>query len=282
MCMEQPPVWFVTGASAGFGRALVREIMARGDRVVAAARRPEDVADLVARAPDRCMAVQLDVTSGAAIDAAVTAAFDRFGAIDMLVNNAGYGFLSTIEEAEAQAVERQFATNVLGPAALMRAVLPGMRARRSGFVVNISSTAGARGFAGSGYYSASKAALEAMTEALAAEARDLGIRAMIVCPGPFRTDFFGRSIDLPDTEITDYTATLTQRRAYAAADGTQKGDPARGAKIIIDTVLGDAPPLRLVLGAQALPTIVAAHEAKIADLQWSETVAPLADFPEGE
>lgn len=274
--------WFVTGASAGFGRALVRDILLRGDRAVAAARRPEDVTDLVALAPDRCMAVRLDVTSGAAIEAAVTAAIERFGAIDILVNNAGYGFLSTIEEADVQAVERQFATNVLGPAALMRAVLPGMRARRSGFVVNISSTAGARGFAGSGYYSASKAALEAMTEALAAEARDLGIRAMIVCPGPFRTDFFGRSIDLPETEIADYASTLAQRRAYAATDGTQRGDPARGAKIIIDTVLDEAPPLRLVLGAQAHPTIVAAHEAKITDLQWSATVAPLADFPEGE
>lgn len=280
--MGQSPVWFVTGASSGIGRALVRDIISRGHRTVAAARRPDDVADLVALAPDRCMAVPLDVTSGAAIDAAVAAVIDRFGAIDILVNNAGYGFLSTIEEADAQAVERQFATNLLGPAALMRAVLPGMRARRSGFVVNISSTAGARGFAGSGYYSASKAALEAMTESLAAEARDLGIRAMIVCPGPFRTDFFGRSIDLPDTEIADYAATLAQRRAYAAANGRQRGDPARGARIIIDTVLGNAPPLRLVLGTQAHPTIVAAHEAKIADLQWSETVAPLADFPEGE
>lgn len=282
MRMDQPAVWFVTGASAGFGRALVREIVARGDRVVAAVRRPAAVADLVAMAPDRCMAVRLDVTSGTEINAAVAAAIAHFGAIDILVNNAGYGFLSTIEEADAQAVERQFATNVLGPAALMRAVLPGMRARRAGFIVNISSTAGARGFAGSGYYSASKAALEAMTEALAAEARDLGIRAMIVCPGPFRTDFFGRSVDLPDTEIEDYATTLAQRRSYAASDGQQRGDPARGAKIIVDTVVGDAPPLRLVLGAQAQPTIIAAYEAKIADLHWSETVAPLADFLEGE
>jgi NAD(P)-dependent dehydrogenase (short-subunit alcohol dehydrogenase family) len=277
--MSGMKTWFVTGASSGFGAALVREILSRGDNVVAAARKPEAIASGDAA---RLLAVTLDMTRPADIDAAVAAAIARFGAIDVLVNNAGYGLLSTIEEADAEAVRRQFETNVLGPAALMRAVLPGMRARRSGFVVNVSSTAGARGFAGSGYYSASKAALEALTEALAAEAAELGIRAMIVSPGPFRTDFFGRSLDLPASEIDDYAATVAQRRAYAAGDGRQRGDPARGARIIVDTVLGADPPLRLVLGGQAHPTIVASLQAKIADLGWSETVAPLADFPEGE
>jgi len=273
--------WFVTGASSGFGRALVEEILARGDQVVAAARQLKDVAILAGISAERLFSVQLDVTNREEIDASITAALDRFGAIDVLINNAGYGFLSTIEEAEDEAVRRQFDTNLFGPAALMRAVLPGMRARRSGFIVNISSTAGARGFAGSGYYSASKSALEALTEALAAEAAELGVRAMIVCPGPFRTDFFGRSINLPASEIADYATTLAQRRSYAASNGQQRGDPARGAKIIVDTVLSDAPPLRLVLGGQAWPTIVKSLEGKIADLGRSEQVAPLADFPEG-
>jgi NAD(P)-dependent dehydrogenase (short-subunit alcohol dehydrogenase family) len=277
--MSGMKTWFVTGASSGFGAALVREILSRGDNVVAAARKTKAVASGDAA---RLLAVTLDMTCPADIDAAVAASIARFGAIDVLVNNAGYGLLSTIEEADAEAVRRQFETNVLGPAALMRAVLPGMRARRSGFVVNVSSTAGARGFAGSGYYSASKAALEALTEALAAEAAGLGIRAMIVSPGPFRTDFFGRSLDLPAGEIDDYAAIAAQRRAYAAGDGRQRGDPARGARIIVDTVLGADPPLRLVLGGQAHPTIVASLQAKIADLGWSETIAPLADFPEGE
>ncbi|WP_176593552.1 oxidoreductase [Sphingobium sp. EM0848] len=274
--------WFVTGASSGFGRALVQEILARGDQVVAAARQPKDVAMLAEISVERLLPVQLDVTNAQEIKASITAALDRFGAIDVLINNAGYGFLSTIEEADEEAVQRQFNTNLFGPAALMRAVLPEMRARRSGFIVNISSTAGARGFAGSGYYSASKAALEALTEALAAEAAELGVRAMIVCPGPFRTDFFGRSINLPASEIADYATTMAQRRSYAASNGQQRGDPARGARIIVDTVLGDTPPLRLVLGGQAWPTIVKSLEAKIADLGWSEQVAPLADFPEGE
>lgn len=274
--------WFVTGASAGFGKALVREIVTRGGNAVAAARNVDDCADLVALAPDRVMAVTLDVTSPDQIAHAVAAALDRFGAIDVLVNNAGYGFLSTIEEASDVDVRRQFETNLFGPAALMRAVLPAMRARHSGFIVNVSSTAGSRGFAGSGYYSASKAALEALTEALAGEARELGIRAMIVTPGPFRTDFFGRSMSLPETEIADYATVIGQRRTYAASQGQQQGDPARGAAIIVDTVTGPNPPLRLVLGGKAQPTIVAAYQAKIADLAWSIDVAPRADFPKGE
>lgn len=274
--------WFVTGASAGFGKALVREIVARGGNAVAAARKPGDVSDLVALAPDKVLAVQLDVTDANLIERAVDAALARFGVIDVLINNAGYGFLSTLEEASDADVRRQFETNVFGPAALIRAVLPSMRARRSGFVVNVSSTAGSRGFAGSGYYSASKAALEALTEALAVEARELGIRAMIVSPGPFRTDFFGRSLQQPETALPDYAHIADQRRAYAASQGRQQGDPARAAKIIVDTVTGPSPPLRLALGGHAQPTIVSAFEAKIADLAWCAQVAPLADFPEGE
>jgi len=274
--------WFVTGASSGFGLALVQGIIARGDQVVAAARKPEDIARLAALSPNQVLAVRLDVTEGEEIKAAVAEALDRFGAIDILINNAGYGLLSTVEEAEEEAIRRQFDTNFFGPAALIRAVLPSMRARRSGFIVNVSSTAGARGFAGSGYYSAAKAGLEALTEALAAEAGELGIRGMIVSPGPFRTDFFGRSIDLPATEIADYATAIEQRHGYAQLSGRQQGDPVRGARIIIDTVTGENPPLRLVLGGQAQPTIVAALEAKIADLAWSRDVAPRADFPEGE
>ncbi|MBB35053.1 MAG: short-chain dehydrogenase/reductase [Hirschia sp.] len=272
--------WFVTGASAGFGKAIVREVIARGGNAVAAARNPDDIADLVSEAPERVQAVKLDVTSDDQIAQSVSSALTRFGQIDVLVNNAGYGFLSTIEEAEDGAVRRQFETNLFGPAALMRAVLPGMRERRDGYIVNVSSTAGSRGFAGSGYYSASKAALEALTEALADEARGLGIRAMIVAPGPFRTDFFGRSMQLPDNEIADYANVLSQRQALASMDGQQRGDPVRGARIIVDTVMGENPPLRLVLGGQAQPTIVGAYRTKIADLAWSETIAPQADFPD--
>ena len=274
--------WFITGASAGFGKALVREVVARGGNAVAAARNPADAEDLVALAPQRTLAVKLDVTEPNDITCSVQAAIDRFGAVDVLVNNAGYGFLSAIEEAGDTQVRHQFEVNVFGPAALMRAVLPDMRARRTGMVVNISSTAGTRGFAGSGYYSASKAALEAMTEALAREAESLGIKAMIVEPGPFRTDFFGRSIRLPEREIADYGGLAEQRRNYAALDGRQRGDPTRAARIIVETVLESNPPMRLILGGAAWETATQAFRDKLTDMERSREVAPRADFPEGE
>ena len=273
--------WFITGASAGFGKALVRDVLGRGGNAVAAARNPADVEELVALAPDRCLAVKLDVTEPGDIADSVQAALDRFGAVDVLINNAGYGFLSTIEEAGDSQVRHQFEVNVFGPAALMREVLPAMRAQGAGTVVNISSTAGTRGFPGSGYYSGSKAALEAMTEALAREAGALGIRAIIVEPGPFRTDFFGRSIRMPEKEIGAYAAALEQRRAYAASAGQQRGDPVRAARIIIDTVLEPEPPMRLILGGAAWDTATGAFRDKLADMERSRELAPLADFPEG-
>ena len=274
--------WFVTGASAGFGKAIVREVLARGGNAVAAARSPADVEELVAIAPDRVLAAKLDVTEAGEIDASVQAALGRFGAIDVLVNNAGYGFLSAIEEAGDDQVRHQFEVNLFGPAALMRAVLPGMRARRSGFVVNVSSTAGTRGFPGSGYYSGSKAALEALTESLAKEAATLGIRALIVEPGPFRTDFFGRSIRMPAREIGDYEAAVATRKMNVAADGQQRGDPARAARIIVDTVTSADPPMRLILGGRAYDTATQAFRDKLTDMERSRDLAAQADFPEGE
>lgn len=277
--IAQDAVWLVTGASAGFGREIVREVAARGGRVAAAARDPASVADLVALAPDRVLAARLDVTSAAQIEAAVAATLGRFGRIDVLVNNAGYGLMATIEEGDDAAVRRLFETNLFGAATLMRAVLPGMRARRTGMVVNVSSTAGTRGLPGSGYYCASKAALESLTEALAAEVAPLGIGAMIVAPGPFRTAFFNRSIAVAETGLADYDHIATQRDAWLAMDGAQRGDPARGARIIVDTVLSADPPLRLLLGGMSVSGSTAAYEAKLAQVAACAAIAPLADFP---
>lgn len=274
--------WLITGASAGFGKELVREILARGGNAVAAARNPADVDDLVAIAPNRVLAVRLDVTKQDEIDASVDAAIARFGAIDVLVNNAGYGFLSAIEEASDEQVRHQYEVNLFGPAALMRAVLPGMRAKRSGFIVNISSTAGTRGFAGAGYYSSTKAALEALTEALAGEAASLGIKAMIVEPGPFRTDFSGRSIQHPANIIEEYEAAMQARTWSETMHGKQRGDPVRAARIIIDTVTSDTPPMRLVLGGKAFETATQAFRDKLSDMELSRDIAPQADFPESE
>jgi NAD(P)-dependent dehydrogenase (short-subunit alcohol dehydrogenase family) len=234
--------WLVTGGSAGFGREIVRAALARGARVVATARNPDHATDLVALAPDRVATAALDLTRPETIAPALAMARARFGAIDVLVNNAGYGLMATVEEAGDHAVRRLFETNLFGPAALIRAVLPEMRRRRSGLVINVSSTAGSRGLPGSGYYSASKSGLEMLTEALALEVADLGIRAMIVAPGPFRTDFFRRSIDTADAGLADYAAIRTQREAWLALDGAQRGDPARGAAMIIEAALSADPP----------------------------------------
>ena len=272
--------WFVTGASTGLGREMVREVLARGGNAVAAMRDPAMAAGL--DGGDRLLVVPLDVTRPDAVTAAVKAALARFVRIDVLVNNAGYGLLSTLEEASDDAIRTQFETNLFGPIALMRACLPAMRAQGSGLVVNVSSTAGSRGFAGSGYYSASKAGLEALTEALDGEARELGIRGMIVAPGPFRTEFFGRSIRAPETEIGAYAPVIAARHAYIAFDGKQQGDPVRAAKIIVDAASSDDPPLRLPLGGDACETIAAAHQAKVDQVRACAALAPLADYPPGE
>jgi len=275
-------VWFVTGASTGLGKAVAREALARGHKVAAAARDPDDVADLAGAFPEHVLPVTCDVTQKTQIEDAIAATFARFGAIDVLVNNAGYGFLSTIEEASDKQIERQFAVNLFGPIALMRAVLPHMRERKSGFVVNLSSTAGSRGFPGSGYYSATKAALEALTEALAGEAAAFGVRSMIVAPGPFRTDFFGRSVERPGKSIPEYSSIAQTREGYLKTDHQQRGDPDRAARIIVDSVLSPMPPLRLPLGAGAPETICSAYRKKIADIERNASLAAQADFPEGE
>ncbi|QQN75271.1 SDR family NAD(P)-dependent oxidoreductase [Croceicoccus sp. YJ47] len=273
-----PPVWFVTGASAGLGRALVSEIARRGDMAIAAARNTDDVGDLVDLAPERVLPVRCDVTDEAEIAHAVRDAEERFGRIDVLVNNAGYGLLSTLEEAGSDQIERQFAVNLFGPIRLMRAILPGMRRRGRGTIVNISSSAGSRGIPGSGYYCASKAALEALGEALAGETENLGIRSMLVTPGPLRTDFMGRSIDQPSQRMAAYEPIAEQRRAHLATDKMQAGDTARAAALIIETVLSPDPPMRLPLGSMACASISNAYRTKLADIARSESVAPKADF----
>ena len=272
-------VWLVTGASAGFGREIVHAAQARGARVLATARTLADVADL---ACDRVAPARLDLTRPDTIEPALALAQQRFGPIDVLVNNAGYGLMATVEEATDAAVRRQFETNLFGPAALVRAVLPAMRARRSGLVINVSSTAGSRGLPGSGYYSASKAALEMLTEALALEVAGLGLRAMIVAPGPFRTDFFRRSIDAPAAGLADYAPIAAQRAAWLALDGAQRGDPVRGAAMIVAAALSADPPPRLLLGGQAVASAGGACRDRLAQIERCADTAPLADFPEGE
>ena len=230
--------WLITGCSSGLGRALAQAALARGDTVTATARdampRSRSWSTLTLRLHSRFRSTSL--TSGQ-ITRAVREARERFGGIDVLVNNAGYGYRAAVEEADDSDVQALFATNFFGPVAMMKAVLPDMRARRHGTIVNISSIGARRSPPGSGYYAASKAALEALTASLRKEVEPLGIAAMIVEPGAFRTDFSGRSLTQSDRAIDDYAATAGRRRKENdTSDGTQQGDPAKAAQAIITAV----------------------------------------------
>ena len=242
-------VWFVTGSSSGLGRVLCEELIRRGERVVATARRTSSIEDL---AGESCLAAELDVTKPASIQRAVSAAMDRFGRIDVLVNNAGYGELGVVEEFTDERAKRQFETNVFGVLNVQREVLPIMRRQRSGHVLQLSSRAGLASYPCLGLYCATKHALEAIGEAMAGEVEEFGIRVTLVEPGRFRTDFAGRSLGLPPVIEGDYTERTEKRiSAYEEFDGTQPGDPLKAVAAMIRVVESDNPPLRLLLGPDA-------------------------------
>jgi NAD(P)-dependent dehydrogenase (short-subunit alcohol dehydrogenase family) len=259
--------WFITGTSTGLGRALADAVLAAGHNAVVTAREVSRVQDLVAAYPETALALPLDVTDAEQVAQAVTAAEERFAGIDVLVNNAGYGYRGAVEEADDDDIERLFATNVFGAVAMVKAVLPGMRARRSGAIVNVSSIGARLAFAGSGYYAASKAALEAISSALAKEVAPLGITVTAVEPGAFRTDFAGRSLTESATVIEDYAGTAgLRRKGKDDSDGKQMGDPARAAQVIIAAVEAEEPPAFLLLGPDALAGynyVLAAERAQI-------------------
>jgi NAD(P)-dependent dehydrogenase (short-subunit alcohol dehydrogenase family) len=264
--------WLITGCSTGLGRALASAVPARGDSVVVTARDPGMVAEVCEPHPGRALALPLDVTSPEQVRAAVARGTERFGGIDVLVNNAGYGYRAAVEEGEPADVARLFATHVHGPVDLVKAVLPGMRARRSGTVVTISSIAARSSPAGSGYYAAAKAAMEALTSSLRTELAPLGITAFSVEPGAFRTDFSGRSLTQVAAPIADYADTAGRRRKENdTMDGAQPGDPARAAEAIIAAVAAPSPPALLVLGSDARSRLAAVLAEQQADLDaWAE------------
>ncbi len=282
MMNRDRPVWLITGCSTGFGRELARLVLARGWRAVVTARDVAKVADLVAGREEQAIAVALDVTDRARIDAAVAAAIARFGRVDVLVNNAGYGYLAAIEEGEDAAARALFDTNVFGLIDMTKAVLPAMRAQQSGLVVNITSIGGLVASAGSGYYAASKHAVEAISESLAAEVRPLGIDVLIVEPGPFRTLWAGPSIQQSPKHIDAYAATAGERRKLVTGrSGNQPGDPVRAAQAIVDAALSESPPLRLLLGQAALGLARKKLDALRRDFDAWEATTVGADFPAG-
>jgi len=264
--------WLITGCSTGLGRALASTVLDRGETVVMTARDAASIEDLVRSHPDTALALSLDVTDHAQGRGVVRAAQEHFGTIDVLVNNAGHSYRAAVEEAAEDQVQELFATNFFGPAALIRAVLPGMRERRSGTIVNISSIGARRFPVGSGYYAASKAALEALTACLRKEVQPLGITVMAVEPGAFRTDFL-RSVAQPRETIGDYAGTVGARREQdTVRDGHQPGDPARAAQAIITAVQSPSTPLMLVLGADALTGFRDAMKELNADVDaWEQT-----------
>jgi len=282
MSQSATPVWFITGCSTGFGRELASLVLARGWRAVVTARNPEQVADLVHGHEDRAIALKLDVTDNAQVDAAVKAAQEKFGRIDVLVNNAGYGYLAAIEEGEEREVRAMFDTNVFGLVAMTQAVLPGMRARRSGCIVNLSSIGGLASFPATGFYHATKYAVEGLSDSMAQEVAPLGIKVVLVEPGPFRTNFAGGSLKQSAIRIADYDATAGVRRTQTEArNGKQVGDPVRAAEAIIAAVQSPEPPLHLLLGKPALDIARSKLLALKKDFDTWEATTLGSDYPDG-
>lgn len=264
--------WLITGCSTGLGRALAQAVLAHGHNAVVTARNAATLEDIASGFPDTALALPLDVTDKVQISSAVEQAQTRFGGVDVLVNNAGYGYRSAVEEADDADIRQLFDTNVFGAVDMIKAVLPGMRANRSGSILNISSIAARISPAGSGYYSATKAALEGLSGSLHKELQPLGINVTVIEPGAFRTDFAGRSLTQSATPIGDYAETAGKRRKENdTTHGTQPGDPAKAAEAILAVVESPNPPSLLVLGQDAFGAFAAVAEAQRAELeQWRD------------
>jgi NAD(P)-dependent dehydrogenase (short-subunit alcohol dehydrogenase family) len=272
-------VWLVTGASSGFGRAIAEAAVAAGDTVIGTARRPEGLAEQVAAHPDRIEAIGLDVTDGDRVDAVAADVLARYGRVDVLVNNAGRTQVGAFEETTDHELRDLFEVHVFGPARLTRALLPHMRERGSGAIVNMSSFGGQLSFAGFSAYSATKAALEQLSEGLADEVAPLGIKVLIVEPGAFRTNLFGKGAAYFSDEHPAYAEKVgATRKLVQEGDGTQPGDPAKAAAAIRRALDADDTPLRLALGGDAVDSLVGHLDAVRAELAAWEQVSRGTDF----
>ncbi|OBK80358.1 SDR family NAD(P)-dependent oxidoreductase [Mycobacterium sp. 1164985.4] len=277
--------WFITGGTpGGFGMAFADAALEIGDRVALTARRPDELSEWVAQHGGRALVLPLDVTDAKKVEESVRAAERTFGGIDILVNNAGRGWYGSIEGMDDASVRKMFELNFFAVLSVIRAALPGMRTRGSGWVINMSSVAGLNGVTGFGHYSATKFAIEAVTEVLRAEVEHLGIHVMAVEPGAFRTRAYAGFADEPIQEsIPEYQAVLERVRAsMVEQDGTQRGDPRRGVRAVITAMAGKRPPRRLVLGSDGYDTVVTALEDSLTEIRAYEKLSRGADFPPGE
>ena len=275
--------WLITGASRGFGRRLAEAVLESGEQVLATARRPEQLADLVTQYGPLVRTAALDVTDPEAARAAVSTAVEAFGRLDVVVNNAGYANSGPIEEMAEKDFRDQFEANFFGVVNVTRAALPVLREQRSGVFVQFSSVGGrVGGTPGMGAYQSAKFAVEGFSEVLASEVAPFGVKVIIVEPGAFRTDWQGSSMELHEVG-PDYTETVGAMNKYRAENnGTQPGDPTRAAHIIIDTISHTTPPRRLLLGAQAVTSALTAGEARTEETRTWADISAAADFPPGE
>lgn len=271
--------WLITGCSSGFGRILAGSALARGDNVVATARKPGALDDLCSRYPETARTAAVDVTKEGDATAAVDMALEQFGRLDVLVNNAGYGFIGAIEEAAPAEYRPMYETNVFGLIETTQAALPALRNAGSGRVVNFSSVGGITGRAGFGLYNGSKFAVEGLSEALAQEVAPFGIKVIIVEPGAFRTEFLGRSINAAKRELPEYADSAGRTRTFSAGnDGKQVGDPKKAIAVLLKAIDAESPPLHLPLGADAYARVRAKFASFAQDMDAWEPEATATDY----
>jgi NAD(P)-dependent dehydrogenase (short-subunit alcohol dehydrogenase family) len=271
--------WLITGCSSGIGRGIAKAVLKHGDNAVVTARNISTVTDIVENYPDTAIAVPLDITNIESIADAVKAAADNFGGVDVLVNNAGYGYRSSIEEGEEESVNLLFDTNFFGPIELIKQVLPYMRAQKNGAILNVSSIAAARSGVGSGYYAASKAALELMTDGLMKEVAPLGIKVMTVEPGAFRTKFYDTSLKGTQKQIEDYADTAWKTRKENIVDNQdQPGDPDKAGEVIYETIQKENIPKRLLLGSDAVRIVSAEMKERLQEIEDWSAISTQTDY----
>ncbi|MEU0552145.1 SDR family NAD(P)-dependent oxidoreductase [Micromonospora sp. NPDC005979] len=273
--------WFITGGTpGGFGHVYAEAALEQGDQVVVTARRPAELREWAESYGDRVLVLQLDVTDADQVRAAVKTAEERFGGIDVLVNSAGRGWYGSIEGAPDETIRRTFDLNLFGVVEVVRAVLPGMRARGDGWIVNMSSVAGLVGALGFGYYAAAKFAVEGLSETLRQEVEPFGVRVLVVEPGAFRTKAFAYFQNEDVNETVDAYVPMVEgvRAAFVDHDGKQAGDPVRGVQAVISALNAPVPPKRIVLGNSGYDAVVAMHENALAELRANEKLSRGADF----
>lgn len=272
--------WLITGCSSGIGRGIAKAALAAGCNVVVTARKPETVQDIAADYPDTALVLALDVSSGESIKAAVKASLVRFGTIDVLVNNAGYGYRSALEESEWKEIDRLFEVNFFGPVRLIQEILPIMRARKSGVIVNVTSVGGVRGAVYNSMYSAAKGAFELATDSLYKECMPFGIKVMAVEPGAFRTSFYG-SLKGTENQIGDYERTAGQWRVENMENKhDQMGNPEAAGRVLVEVVEGGKMPRRLPLGSDCVRIIRNELQQRLAELEEWSKVSAKTDFAE--